>query len=85
MPNLSAYTPSIFALLLASFFISFPILAVVLVSGSLVAFALIYASIITRLWKMQKNSRDSFSAAPGFKNVTFQMFEKSGTWFKSPK
>lgn len=84
MPKLSSYTPSIFAIFLASVFINFPFLAVILVSGSLIAFAAIYASIITRLWKLQRDSRESFVQPPGFKNVTVQMFEKSGTWFKNP-
>lgn len=84
MPKLTAYIPSIFAILLASVFMNFPALAVLLVSGSLIAFAVIYASIITRLWKIQRDSRESFIQPPRFKNVTVQMFEKSGTWFKNP-
>ena len=83
MPKLTAYTPSIFAIFLASVFINFPTLAVVLVSGSLIAFAAIYASIITRLWKLQRDPRGSFVQPPRFKNVTVQMLEKSGTWFKT--
>ena len=84
MPNLSAYTPSIFALLLACLFISIPTLAVIIVAGSLISFALVYASIITRLSKLQKDARNSVSSAPGFKNITVQMFERGGTWFKNP-
>jgi hypothetical protein len=84
MPKLTAYIPSIFAIFLASIFINFPTLAVILVSGSLIAFAVIYASIITRFWKIQRDSRESFIHPPRFKNVTVQMFEKSGTWFKNP-
>jgi hypothetical protein len=90
MPSLTSYAPSIFAFLLASIFIEFPFLAVIVVAGSLITFGILYASIITRLWKIQRDSRNSFGAAPefknvpGFKNVTVQMFEKSGTWFKSP-
>ena len=83
MPSLASYAPSIFAFLLACIVIRFPFLAVLIVAGSLIAFAAVYASIVTRLWKMQRDSRDTFSQTPGFKNVTVQMFQRGGTWIKS--
>ena len=87
MPNLAIYTPSIFAFLLACVFISFPALAVLLVSGALIGFAVIYATMIHRLTSLRGDIAKSLQDNPGFKKDTFktvtvQMFEKGGTWIK---
>lgn len=83
MPGLYSYAPSVFAVLLAGVFIEFPFLAVLLVAGGLIAFAAIYATIVTRLLRIQKDSLDAFNQTAGFKNITVQMFKRGGTWIKS--
>jgi hypothetical protein len=84
MPSFSFYLPSVFAIILAWIFIAVPQLAVLLVAGLLIGFAIFYAVLITKLSKLTKDARNSFDNAPTFKQVTVQMFEKGGTWFKNP-
>jgi len=85
MPRLSSYTPSIFAFLLGCLFMAYPILAAILVSGALFSFALFYATMITKLTQLQRDAKESFESQPNFRKVTFQMFEKGGTWFRHPQ
>lgn len=79
-----AYLPSVFMILLAWVFLTYPWLAGALVGGGLIFMAVLYAGIAHNFIKLSKMSTTTHTRTqdPTFRNVTIHMV-KRGRWFES--